>query len=125
MVIDGQQRLTTIRNFVRGLEGQTFKLASEDDVEYAENVGPLIQGKPFANLSDEIKSQIMAYTLNILVLPKQLDLNLRLEIFRRINEGGVPLSPQDLRLATFGESKRVYFIRLAGVFDAAERVRNE
>lgn len=55
--------------------------------------------------------------MNLIVLPKGLDLGLRLEIFRRINEAGVPLSPHDLRLATFGRSEKVYFIRLAGVFD--------
>ena len=112
-IIDGQQRLTTIRDFVNG----GFALAKEDAVEYAENVGPLIQGKKYGDLPAEIKAQIRRYTLNLIVLPKGLDLGLRLEIFRRINEGGVPLSPHDLRLATFGRSARVYFIRLAGIFD--------
>lgn len=114
-VVDGQQRLTTIRDFLHG----GFALAPESDVEYAENVGPLIQGKKFSELDPEICQQIEGYTLNFIVLPKNLDLKLRLEIFRRINEGGVPLSAHDLRLATFGESKNVYFIRLAGVFDSA------
>jgi hypothetical protein len=112
-VIDGQQRLTTIQDFVKG----RFSLAGENDVEYAENVGPVIQGKAFTDLAAEIRDQILAYTVNIIVLPKNLDLHLRLEIFRRINEGGVPLSAHDLRLASFGDSDRVYFIRLAGVFD--------
>ncbi len=112
-IIDGQQRLTTIRDFVKG----GFALAKEEDVEYAENVGPLIQGKKYDELPPAIQSQIRRYTLNLIVLPKRLELGLRLEIFRRINEGGVPLSPQDLRLATFGHSERVYFIRLAGIFD--------
>ena len=112
-VVDGQQRLTTISDFLRG----GFALALESDVEYAENVGPLIQGKLFSELADDIRQQIEGYTLNFIVLPKGLELPLRLEIFRRINEGGVPLSAHDLRLATFGESDRVYLIRLAGVFD--------
>jgi len=113
-IIDGQQRITTVRDFVKG----RFALATEAEVEYAENVGPLIQGMKFEKLAPEIRNQIEGYTVNLIVLPKNLDLNLRLEIFRRINEGGVPLSPHDLRLATFGESDRVYFIRLAGVFDS-------
>jgi hypothetical protein len=112
-VVDGQQRLSTIRDFIN----DEFALSPEADVEYAPNVGPLIQGKRFSQLGDEIQDQIKGYTLNFIVLPKNLDLDLRLEIFRRINEGGVPLSAQDLRLAIFGQSPKVYFIRLAGVFD--------
>lgn len=112
-IVDGQQRLTTIRDFIHG----KFALASEAEVEYAENVGPLIQNKKFADLDLVIQDQITGYTLNFIVLPRNLELYLRLEIFRRINEGGVPLSAHDLRLATFGSCERVYFIRLAGIFD--------
>jgi len=112
-IVDGQQRLSTIRDFIN----DEFALSSEAEVEYAPNVGPLIQGKRYSQLGVDIQDQIRGYTLNFIVLPKNLDLNLRLEIFRRINEGGVPLSAQDLRLAIFGQSPQVYFIRLAGVFD--------
>lgn len=114
-IVDGQQRLTTIRDYVKGV----FPLSSEAEVEYSDNVGPLVQGKRFEELPDAIKKQIKRYVLNIIVLPKNLELSLRLEIFRRINEAGVPLSPHDLRLAVFGRSDRVYLIRLAGIFDSS------
>ena len=43
---------------------------------------------------------------------------MRLEIFRRINQGGTPLSGQDIRLAYYGEkSASLILIRLAGVYD--------
>ena len=113
-IIDGQHRLTTIRDFIKG----NFALAPESETEYAENIGPLVQGRRFAELPETIKQQIQRYKLNFIVLPKDLELSLRLEIFRRINEAGVPLSAHDLRLAVFGRSDRVYFIRLAGVFDS-------
>jgi hypothetical protein len=112
-IVDGQQRLSTIRDFLKGV----FALESETEVEYADNVGAIIQGKRFDELPESMRKQISRYTLNIIVLPKDLDLGLRLEIFRRINEAGTPLSSHDLRLAIFGRSDRVYFIRLAGVFD--------
>jgi hypothetical protein len=92
-------------------------LSLEDDVEYRENVGPLIQGKRFNQLPEPMQKQIKRYVLNVVKLPPNLELGLRLEIFRRINEAGEPLSPQDLRLAVFGQSERVYLIRLAGVYD--------
>lgn len=112
-VIDGQQRLTTIKEYL----DDRFALADEEEVDYAENVGPIIQGKKFSQLGPKIQRQIHNYTINLIVLPKNLELHLRLEIFRRINEAGVPLSAHDLRLATFGDSPRTWLIRLAGIFD--------
>lgn len=112
-VVDGQQRLTTIREYL----GDTFALAPSDEVEYASNVAHLIGGKKFSELDPLVRKQIEKYTLNLIVLPKNIDLSLRLEIFRRINEAGVPLSAHDLRLATFGAADRVQLVRLAGVFD--------
>ena len=38
-IVDGQQRLTTIHDFLKG----NFALGTEADVEYADNVGALIQ----------------------------------------------------------------------------------
>lgn len=112
-IVDGQQRLTTIKEFIH----DGFALSKEADVEYAENVGPLVQGKKFSQLPVAIRKQIERYVLNFILLPKDLSLHMRLEIFRRINEGGVPLSAHDLRLASFGGSSRVSLLRLAGVFD--------
>jgi hypothetical protein len=43
---------------------------------------------------------------------------MRLEVFRRINQGGTPLSGQDIRLAYYGEkSPSLALIRLAGIYD--------
>ncbi len=84
-VVDGQQRLATIRDFVKG----AFALATEDDLEYSSNVGPVIQGRRFAELPEPIQRLIRYYVLNLIVLPTNLDLGLRLEIFRRINEAGL------------------------------------
>ncbi|HZV01815.1 MAG TPA: DUF262 domain-containing protein [Planctomycetota bacterium] len=112
-IVDGQQRLTTIREFL----ADGFALSKAEDVEYAANVAALIAGKKFSELDPVIRKQIEKYTLNLIVLPKNIDLSLRLEIFRRINEAGVPLSAHDLRLALFGASDRVQLIRIAGVFD--------
>lgn len=112
-IIDGQQRLRTIEDFIDG----KFKLASEDDAEYSENVAPHIAGKSFTELPEVLRDRIEDYELNIITLPSGLTRGLRLEVFRRINEGGVPLSAQDLRLSQFGNSIRVTFVRLAGVFD--------
>src|SRR5581483_9133120 len=114
-IVDGQQRLTTIREYMK----DGFALAAADDLEYANNVGPFLSEKKFSQLDPRIQRQIEKYTMNLIVLPKNLDLTLRLEIFRRINEAGVPLSAHDLRLATFGGNDRMQLVRLAGIFDVA------
>ena len=49
---------------------------------------------------------------------RNLEGEMRLEIFRRINQGGTPLSGQDIRLAYYGEkSPSLALIRLAGIYD--------
>jgi hypothetical protein len=112
-IVDGQQRVTTIREFMK----DAWALGTDEDVEYAPNVRALVAGKKFSELDPTIRRQIEKYTLNLIILPKNIDLTLRLEIFRRINEAGVPLSAHDLRLATFGDCDRVQLVRLAGIFD--------
>ena len=54
-----------------------------------------------------------------MTLPETLDLSLRLEIFRRINEGGTPLSGQDIRLSYYSESECVRFMQAIGIFDVS------
>jgi len=61
-VIDGQQRLTTIREYLDG----RFSLSGEQEVEYAENVGPIIQGRKFSELPARIQRQVNTYTLNLI-----------------------------------------------------------
>jgi len=111
-IIDGQQRAMTIVQFLTN----EFQLSSEEDVEYSENIGPLIHGRNYESLTEDIKNSILDYKLNFVILP-EMSTSQKLETFRRINEAGVPLSPQDLRLAEWGDNSRAYFIRLAGIFD--------
>ena len=42
-IVDGQQRVSTIRDFF----ANKLTLVSEDDAEYRDNVGPIIQGKKY------------------------------------------------------------------------------
>ena len=59
------------------------------------------------------------YNLTLVTLPETVDLSLRLEIFRRINEGGTPLSGQDIRLSYYSQSSCVRFIQAVGIFDSS------
>ena len=59
------------------------------------------------------------YNLTLVTLPADVELGLRLEIFRRINEGGTPLSGQDIRLSYYSQSACVRFIQVIGIFDSS------
>ncbi len=111
-VIDGQQRLNTIRKF----ENDEFSLDADDDINYLSPQSVHYSGKKFSELPEKFKTVFNDYPLTIIYLPPRLDLGTKLEIFRRINEGGTPLTAQDIRLSYYSESKSVYFVRLAGIY---------
>jgi hypothetical protein len=113
-VVDGQQRLTTLDSFYRG----SFRLLPEDECPY---YGTSVQyaGLGYEELHEEWKRAFRRYNLTVVTLPHGMSLDLRLEIFRRINEGGTPLSGQDIRLSYYSESKAVRFIQLAGIYDVS------
>ncbi len=121
-VVDGQQRLTTILSFYRG----DLKLSSGSDVVYLAPQANHYKGKKFDELPEIYKNAFTDYTLSIINLPENIDLNTKLEIFRRINEGGTPLSAQDIRLSYYSSSPSVYFIKLAGQYSQSKHMdRNE
>lgn len=114
-VVDGQQRLTTMFEFYRHklrlVESQDAPYLSPNSVHYA--------GRTFDELPTAYQQAFKKYRLAVIKL-RQLE-EMRLEVFRRINQGGTPLSGQDIRLAYYGEqSPSLALIRLAGVY-APER----
>ena len=111
-VIDGQQRLNTIQKF----ENDKFSLETANDINYLSPQSVHYSGKKFSELPAKFKTVFNDYPLTIIYLPPRLDLGTKLEIFRRINEGGTPLTAQDIRLSYYSESKSVYFVRLAGIY---------
>ena len=111
-VVDGQQRLNTILKFV----SNELTLEGADDINYLSQKNVYYSGKKFSQLPPKFQSVFNDYPLTIVYLPPRLDLATRLEIFRRINEGGTPLTAQDIRLSYYSKSKSVYFVRLAGIY---------
>ncbi len=120
-VVDGQQRLSTISKFANDL----LRLSDDESVVYLTPQSIHYRGKTFSELPKELQAVFYDYPLTIIYLPTTLDLGTKLEIFRRINEGGTPLTAQDIRLAYYSESKSVTLIRLAGLHgktEAADRM---
>lgn len=88
-VIDGVQRITTIKNFFNDmfeLEGLT--------------IYPELNGKKFSELK-ELKSALESTTMRCVVLRKENPKELVREIFARLNQGAVKLSDQEIRHAIY------------------------
>lgn len=111
-VVDGQQRLTTLGDFF----ADKFPLVSADEAPYISPNSVYYAGKKYSELPIQYQKSFKNYRLSIIKLRNLGDM--KLEIFRRINQGGTPLSGQDIRLAYYGnESPTMTFIRLVGIYD--------
>lgn len=112
-VIDGQQRLTTLGQFWRN----KLRLVPPSDAAYLTPNSLHYAGRTFSELPEVYKQAFQRYRLTVIKL-RDLE-GTRLEVFRRINQGGTPLSGQDIRLAYYGDrSPTVAFVRLAGIYDS-------
>lgn len=103
LVIDGVQRLTTIKRFFKdefALEGMTtFK-----DLE----------GKKFSELG-EYRAELESTTIRCIVLRKENPKKLIREIFSRLNQGAVELSAQEIRHAIYPGSLDNLLIELSKI----------
>lgn len=85
-VIDGQQRLTTLVNFLEG-HFPLQKLVRMSS----------LNGLRFAELKEEHQNKIMDCTIRTVVVDTGSNTNLRYEVFERLNRGSVALNEQELR----------------------------
>ena len=110
-VVDGQQRLTTIFDFIE----HESKISEDQTIDFLMPQANQYMGKTYQQLPVDLQKIIRHYPLTIIFLPKSMPLSIKLEVFRRINEGGTPLTGQDIRLAYYSQSKAVSLIRLCGL----------
>jgi len=99
-VIDGVQRITTIKNFFADsfrLEGMT--------------VFKELEGKLFSELGD-YKNELESTTIRCVILRKENPKELVKEIFARLNQGAVQLSAQEIRHAIYPGSLNDLLIEL-------------
>lgn len=90
-VIDGKQRLSTIRRFMRN------ELALVDLDKFTQ-----LEGYKFEKLPTELRNalEIRPY-VRVVTLLKQSDPDLKYEVFERLNTGGEALFPQEIRNAAY------------------------
>lgn len=85
-VIDGQQRLTTLANF----------LDDKFALQKLQRIGSLI-GKKYTELSDEQQEKIRDAQIRSIIVDTGANSNLRYEVFERLNRGSMALNEQELR----------------------------
>lgn len=88
IVIDGQQRLRAVLEFLDG----EYELLEEHNKKFA--------GKDFSGLPDGVKQEIWNYRFVVRELSTSSEEDVR-HIFQRLNKNVVPLNRQELRNATY------------------------
>ncbi|NJM90772.1 MAG: DUF262 domain-containing protein [Myxococcales bacterium] len=113
-VVDGQQRLTTLLEFFKN----KYRLVDQDSAPYLSPMSVHYAKCTFDELPPAYQQAFKRYRLTIIKLRNLGEV--KLEVFRRINQGGTPLSGQDIRLAYYGDaSQSVALVRAAGIYDPA------
>jgi uncharacterized protein with ParB-like and HNH nuclease domain len=97
LIIDGYQRIMTVRDFVKGVfsdDNTPFSLSNSDRIHER------WRGKNFAQLIEEEKRKIRNTTIHAIIFmqqhPEKGDTSLY-QIFERINTSGRSLLPQEIR----------------------------
>ena len=85
-VIDGMQRLSTIHDFLN----DKFSLSRMQYLSGCEK-------KKFSQLDIKFRSRIEETALAVNILDERCPQMVKFDVFRRVNTGGVPLNPQEIR----------------------------
>jgi hypothetical protein len=91
LIIDGQQRITSLIRFIKGTFDETvFRL---------KNVHPRYEGKAFADLTEDEQFKLKGATLRATIIQQidPLDDTSIYQVFERLNTGGVNLNPMEVR----------------------------
>ncbi|MCC8114856.1 MAG: DUF262 domain-containing protein [Bacteroidales bacterium] len=116
IVVDGLQRLSTMRDFILGedymktkkieLKGHGFKL---QDLEFWRDYN----GFDFASLPPKLLNRILETEFNFTIINPPTPEDVKLNIFKRINTGGMQLSQQEIRNALYNGPSTELLNRLA------------
>lgn len=92
-IVDGQQRMSTIFQFVSNEWSLKPNHLDNKDANYA--------GKSWENLPREHKEKIWNYVANVRIIPSDISRDDITALFKRLNETDKSLNPQEIRNAEF------------------------
>ncbi|GAB2792956.1 DUF262 domain-containing protein [Streptomyces chlorus] len=107
-VVDGIQRLTAIARFMApetvGMPPLTLR-----GLDYLKQ----FHGRGYADLSGRLKIRLRETQLVVHIIQQGTPETVKFNVFSRINTGGMPLKPQEIRHAMIGGAARNYLADLA------------
>ena len=130
-VVDGLQRLSTIRDFVLGqnflkekdikkreaLKGRGFRLQNLEFWRQYESM-------QFVELPEHLYNRILETEFTFTVINPSTPEEVKRNIFKRINTGGLPLSPQEIRNALYGGNSTILLNKLSKMRDFLKATDN-
>lgn len=101
-VVDGLQRLSTLTHFLAETDADAQKVSRTDPLELVglEKLNQL-NGSRYADLPRNIKVYFGRQPLQIISLTDKSNLEVRFDVFERLNRGGVTLSAQEVRACVY------------------------
>jgi hypothetical protein len=115
-VIDGVQRLTTLEQFINDKSETRLRLQGMELLTD-------LEGEDFDHLDSALKRRIMSAQIVVYVIEPGTPETAKLNIFKRINTGGMPLTAQEIRHAMNPGPVRKFLKDLASVPEFVKAVR--